>query len=151
MSITVWRITKPRRVSTAFDGEGARLFGGRWNSPGVRAVYTSGTAALALLEILVHAPVLPHYGLVPATFDESLIDTSITFSSLPANWNTSPAPTSLAAIGDHWVAAAKTLALRVPSAVIPSEWNYILNPAHAHFKSVRIGALIPLPVDPRLL
>ena len=77
MKRRAWRIVKAKHAATAFDGEGARLFGGRWNSPGTRMIYTSATLSLAALESLVHLspPVLFKYVAIPVEFDESLIET----------------------------------------------------------------------------
>jgi RES domain-containing protein len=151
--IGAWRIVKGRHAANAFDGEGARLLGGRWNSPGTRMVYTAGTAALAALEMLVHlnrVTTLPSYVLIRCDFAETLV-ADIDRKKLPAKWRSFPAPAALQAIGDDWVKRGSSAVLRVPSAVIEKESNYLLNPAHADFKRVAIGKPEPFDLDLRLI
>src|SRR3990167_9051926 len=95
-----WRLVKARLSAHAFDGEGARLHGGRWNSPGTKMVYTSQSAALAVLELLVHlnnSAVLSSYVLFAAQFDDRLV-TTLDRSRLPKHWRTFPAPRALQAL-----------------------------------------------------
>jgi RES domain-containing protein len=150
---TGWRIVKSRYASTAFDGEGARLYGGRWNSPGTRMVYTSSTISLAVLEVLVHlqeASLLSSYSLISADFDDALVE-RLERSRLPDGWRTYPAPSDLQRIGDDWVRSQRSVALEVPSVIVVRESNYLLNPAHPDFSSVVIGEPEPFTFDVRLL
>jgi RES domain-containing protein len=150
--LSAWRLVKHRYLAQAWDGEGARQFGGRWNSPGVPVVYTSETLALALLEVLVRlqsTKVLHGYSAVRCEFDEALIR-SVDVSGLPAGWERSPAPPELAAIGDEWFRNAASPVLRVPSAIVPLEHNYLLNPLHPEFPAIRLGTAVAFPIDPRL-
>jgi len=148
---SAWRLTKTRHLATAWDGEGARTSGGRWNSVGTAVVYTSATLSLALVETLVHVPsgVLPAYTAVPIEFDDSLVAVVDT-ADLPPNWKDQPAPPETRAIGDSWVGSSKSALLRVPSVVVPSEFNYVVNLRHPDFGRIRIGAPMPFPFDPRL-
>jgi RES domain-containing protein len=151
--IRAWRIVESRHAPDAFDGEGASLFGGRWNSPGTRMIYTSSTAALAILEMLVHlnrALALPSYVLIRCDFDDALVS-NIDRSLLPANWRSYPAPPQLQAIGDEWVKSGSSAVLKVPSAVIERESNYLLNPEHQNFSRVKIYDPEPLALDLRLV
>lgn len=151
--IESWRIVKSRHAAAAFDGEGARLLGGRWNSPGTRMVYTSATVALAALEMLVHlgrGMTLPSYVLIACAFDKSLV-TPIDESRLPRNWRSYPAPVELQAIGDEWAKSAASAVMRVPSAVVDRESNYLLNPAHRDFAKIEIKAAEPFAIDLRLV
>jgi RES domain-containing protein len=149
--LSAWRLTKTKYLSTAWDGEGAKRSGGRWNSVGTTVVYTSATLSLALVETLVHVTsgLLAAYTAVPIEFEESLV-TTLEAKDLPANWKDNPAPAGTRAIGDDWTLAAKSAALRVPSVVVPVEFNYLLNPKHSDFGRVRIGVAMPFPFDPRL-
>jgi RES domain-containing protein len=152
MKTVVWRIVQRKFIKTAFTGEGARLFGGRWNSPGRAVFYATQSQALAALEILVHLDsekLLRHYLAIPVTIPQHLIE-RISPSSLPKNWRAYPAPHSTRAIGDAWLARAASPVLQVPSVVIPSESNLLLNPAHPLFSKLRIGKPIPFHFDPRL-
>jgi RES domain-containing protein len=151
--ISGWRIVKARYAAMAFSGDGARLAGGRWNSVGTPVVYTAQSASLATLEIVVNlgsALALQPYVLIPCDFEEARI-TRVDVAALPANWRVFPAPPALASIGDSWATRKQSAVLEVPSAVIPSEVNYLLNPQHLDFAHVRIGAATPFPFDPRLV
>ena len=148
-----WRIVKQRHAENAFDGEGARLYGGRWNSPGVPAVYASESRALATLEVLAglqsNSP-LPSYILIPAEFDESIV-LAIGLDEVPADWRQSPPASSTRKIGDDWIARGDSAVLRVPSTLVQEESNFVLNPRHPDFSLIRIGEPEPLVMDPRLL
>ena len=148
----VCRLVKTRFASAPFDGEGARLFGGRWNHPGVRCSYASESAALAILEVLVHlhrAAQLDHYSICRATFDDALV-TRLPARDLSSDWRTFPAPASTRTLGDRWIAQGRGAVLRVPSTIVPSEFNYLMNPAHPDFRKVRVLPATPFEVDPRL-
>ncbi|HEY3935007.1 MAG TPA: RES family NAD+ phosphorylase [Gemmatimonadales bacterium] len=143
-----------RRGHRALDGEGARLYGGRWNSPGVPVVYTSSTIALAALEYLVHldqaeAP----RDLVATRLDlpDDLAIATVATESLPTRWYRYPAPVACRKAGDAWLAAGKTAVLRVPSAPVPEEWNYLLNPRHQDFHLIRRAGSRTFAFDDRLL
>jgi RES domain-containing protein len=150
--VVAWRIVKRRLARTAFDGEGARRFGGRWNSKGVAVVYLAQSQSLAALEILVQIdspPLLEHYAALPVSIDPNLI-TRIDTSSLPKNWKTYPPPKRIRAIGNDWVAAARSAVLQVPSVIVPLESNYLLNPHHPDFPKLKIGKPVRFTFDPRL-
>jgi RES domain-containing protein len=145
-----WRIVKEKHAATAFSGEGARLYGGRWNSVGTSLVYTSGSKALAALESLVHLnpPVIFRYVAIPIEFDGSLVEKVTT---LPSDWTQEPPPPATRNIGDLWAKAARSALLELPSVIIPGEPNYLLNPAHPDFRKIIIGKPEPFTFDPRLL
>lgn len=151
--ITAWRLVKKKRASTAFDGQGSVLFGGRWNSPGVRVVYLSRTLSLGALENFVHLTATMAKGLLYATFevdlDEADIET-VAASSLPADWRNEPAPTSTQKIGDDWVAAGSSAVLSVPSVIVPKERNYVLNNAHPSFSTIAPTQMDDFSYDPRM-
>lgn len=151
--IKAWRIVKTRLAASAFDGEGARRFGGRFNSVGIPAVYTAGTRSLAILEMLVHIgdeQVLPSYSICLAEFEESLVE-RLNVKDLPANWQDDPPPPDLLALGDSWTASMKSAILQVPSVIVPNENNYLINPRHPDFHRIRIGPPVPFTFDERLL
>ncbi len=140
--ISGWRIVKRAFAKQAFDGEGARRYGGRWNSPGRPAVYLGGTPAVAALEVLAHNA---RPGLLATSFviiearlpEDSVMD--LDPSALPGSWN-DPADTSgTAAIGDAWLESRASLALRVPSAVLPLERNLVVNVHHPRFVDIEFG------------
>ena len=147
-----WRIIKEKHAATAFNGEGASKTGGRWNSRGVRMVYTSRTKALAALETLVHLnpPVPFRYVIFRAEFHNALVEVFPAIN-LPTDWNLEPPPPSAQQIGDVWVKTARSAVLAVPSVIISGEPNYLLNPAHPDFKKINIGKPEPFTFDPRLI
>jgi len=152
LSLTAWRIAKARHVASAFEGEGARRFGGRWNSKGNPMVYTAGSQALAVLEMLMHleaSDLLRHYRLIPVTFDKALVKV-LERTALPANWNRRPTPASVRAIGDEWIASNASAVLQVPSVVVPNESNYLLNITHRDFATLMIGKPQAFRFDRRL-
>jgi RES domain-containing protein len=153
MSVHVWRIVKAKHAVTAFSGEGAKAAGGRWNSPGAAVVYTAGSASLAMLEMLVHLGsqgLLKRYVLFEATFDESLVN-RLDAADLPKSWRKSPSPPTVQQVGDAWLAEGCSVVLRVPSVLVPTEWNYLLNPAHADFAEIAVGRKQFVRFDPRLV
>ena len=130
-----YRLVKKRWSEQAFDGEGARRYGGRWNSKGKRCLYLASTASLALLEIMVH---LDDYSLLADyTFYQMTIpDTSLLeldSDSLADDWDADPAPSSTAQIGDEWLGSLASTAIYAPSTIIPMETIILLNPAHPQY------------------
>jgi RES domain-containing protein len=151
LTLSAWRITKQKYAKTAFDGEGARLYGGRWNSPGTLMIYTSQSQSLAVLELLVHldAPeLLKKYILFEVWLPSSYVS-DFDLSNLPRDWKADPTPANVWAIGDGWAAGGNSAALRVPSALVPGESNFLLNPRHPDFSKLRIGKPLPFQFDPR--
>ena len=152
MTFTAWRITKRTRVRTAFSGLGARKYGGRWNSPGTNVVYAAQHQSLAALEMLVHlesAELVWKYVLIGVEIDEAYV-ADVSRSRLPRNWQTDPPRAELSLIGDQWAADAKTAVLRVPSALVPDESNFLLNPLHPDFGKLGIGKPVSFRFDSRL-
>ena len=146
-----WRLTTARFADTAFSGDGARRFGGRWNPKGTAVVYTACTLSLAMLEMLVQdQPLRARYVAVPADIPDDLATERIDPADLPADWRDPAARDTLRRIGAEWVRRQDTAILAVPSAVIPIETNYLLNPAHPDFGRVGIGAPELLEADQRL-
>ena len=148
----LWRLTKARHLGTALDGEGARLFGGRWNSPGRRAVYLSEGLSLAVLEVLVHTDVstAPAHVALPLELPDGVPVTELAPARLPPDWRAPEAPSSTRALGDAWLAARETAFLRVPSVIIPEEFNVVLNPEHPDAGRLVRGKPAPFSFDPRL-
>ena len=151
--IRALRIVGAAFAAAAFSGEGARRAGGRWNSPGTAIIYTAGSEALAILEMLVHLQsqeLLKRYVLFEVIFDETLL-TVADVAALPQTWRESPPAPALQQVGDAWIASAGSAILRVPSVMVPTEWNYLLNPAHPDFQQITIGPKQPVRFDPRLI
>ncbi len=150
---TGWRIVKRRHADQAFDGEGARRHGGRWNSPGTTMVYTSQTASLAVLEIMVHlqrSGMLPRYALVAAHFAATQV-TRLDRARLPKSWRAYPPPPELQAVGDEWARDGTSLVLEVPSALITHESNFLINPHHPDVPALTVDPPAAFELDLRLL
>jgi len=147
----VWRLA--RAVHRALDGRGAQRAGGRWNSPGVPVVYTSGTLSLAVLELLVHTD----RDLVPGDLRAFEIEVgSVTprildVARLPADWRDIPNHPACRAAGDEWLRQGRHLLLGVPSAIVPEELNYLINPTHTKAARVRTVRARSFSFDKRLL
>ncbi len=149
----VWRLCRARHSPTAFDGEGARLYGGRWNHKGLPVVYASATLSLAVLEVLVHhrVPIPPHeFVALTAEIPVRLKLETVSVQDLPADWRADPAPVRLQEIGSEWLQRASSLVLAVPSALIEQEFNYLINPRHSDFAHLSINAPIAFSFDGRL-
>lgn len=149
-----YRIVQSHLTGSAFSGEGARLYGGRWNSPGTRMVYTAESRALAALEMLVHLSseqVLNHqYSLIPVHFPESLVKRLEDLGKVPPDWQAQPAPNSAKEAGDNWLGGRTSCILSVPSSIISSERNYLLNPEHPDFAKIEMGKPERFVFDERL-
>ena len=151
--LSAWRIIRATHVKSAFTGEGARVYGGRWNSPGTGVVYVSEHESLAALELLVHlTPLSPSakYLSFRLEWDDKLTE-YFPAKNLPPNWNAEPPTFETMQIGDDWLRAANFVALAVPSVLSTSEMNFLLNPKHADFKRIKISLPIEYRFDSRLL
>jgi RES domain-containing protein len=146
------RIVREKHLATAFSGEGAAEFGGRWNLPGTRMAYTSESQSLAALELLVHLnpPVFFKYKSIQIQFDESLA-VRLSPDELPPDWTAEPPSLLTQRLGSQWVSESRSVILAVPSAIIPTETNYLLNPLHMDFPQIRIEAARDFAFDARLL
>ena len=148
---TVWRVVTQRYADTAFSGEGARLYAGRWNPKGLAMVYTAQTQSLALLEMLVQdAPLHARYVMIPARVPEQIV-VHIDQTILPADWRELSARNDLQQIGATWIHAGTSAVLAVPSAVVPAEFNYLINPAHPDYALLEIGTRTEWLTDQRLM
>ena len=150
---SAWRLTKTKFAGEPLSAEGARLYGGRWNSPGVSVVYFAESISLAVLEVLVHLQatrILDSYSLIRIDFDASVVRTMVG-DTLPSTWADFPAPRELQALGDAWVESSASALLRVPSCIVPLEHLLLLNPEHADCSQLAVSGPIPFHLDPRLL
>ena len=148
----LFRISRDKYIRD-LSGEGARLLGGRWNPKGVPVIYTSTHESLAALETLVHSPIanLPDdLKIATLNIPEDLQIKEVNRNSLPDLWHKFPAPPSLKTIGEEWIKTGKYLGLMVPSAVIPSESNVLLNLHHDASDAIHIENIRPFSFDSRL-
>jgi RES domain-containing protein len=152
----VWRLCRAPYAAEAFSGEGARRFGGRWNSRGVPMVYTSTSLSLAAIELFVHlepgqAPGDLVY--LSATLPEGESGRTLESADLPpAWWTDSPAAGAATAreLGDAWIRERSSLAMMVPSVPIRAEWNVLLNPVHPRMSELQIEPAQPFVFDARM-
>lgn len=145
----LWQLIKPE-YAPGLDGEGARLNGGRWNNPGVAAVYSASSLALAALEVLVNLPpdqrrkgAVPDYVAICLEIPDGMIDDPGHPAGLPEDRSRQ--------IGDEWLRAMSALGLRVPSSVVQLEHNIVLNPRHPAMAGVQVTLTEPFQFDDRLL
>lgn len=154
--IEAWRLAAPERSRTVEDmlsGDGPYRYGGRWNSPGRRAVYLGGSLALASMELLVHlrAPdVLQSYRRLRVRIPEELTK-GVDAQELSPGWAAPGLHPGTQRIGDRWLDSLESAVLRVPSAVVIGEVNYILNPAHSCFCHIQPGKIADFRYDSRIL
>jgi RES domain-containing protein len=148
-----WRLVPEDQAATPFDGEGARLFGGRWNSVGVPMVYASEHQSLAALELRVHIDrtrMRRRYKCFVFRFDKQLMSV-LPIAALPQDWMQEPPRPSLQLLGDNWVNSSASVILAVPSVIIPAELNFLINPRHTDFAKLKIEEPTDFAFDPRLL
>ncbi len=133
----VFRITG-RKYAGDLSGFGAAAYGGRWNKKGSPVLYTGENKEIALLETIVHTPpmLIPKLDILILEIPDDSIS-EITIDQLPANWKLYPAPTILSEMGERWIKEGSTLALKVPSCIIHSAHNYILNCKHHDYAKVK--------------
>jgi len=150
----VYRLTLEKHTRDPDDlltGEGARLYAGRWNHKGTALVYAASHVSLAVLEALVHSETLPaNMVLVAYDLPETPAPGVRWPASLPRNWAAYPFPKATQDIGTAWAKSRAQLALRVPSAVVPHEMNWLLNPHHTAIATVKATVLGPFSFDGRL-
>jgi RES domain-containing protein len=148
---TVWRITTRRFASQAFSGEGARLYGGRWNRVGQAVVYTAENRSLALLEMRVQdEPLRANYLLLPFHLPVTVSLETLDGNVLPKDWRTHAGREVLQSLGGEWLRQLRSCVLAVPSSVMPAELNFLINPLHPDFKHITLGDPEMLETDMRL-
>jgi len=147
----VYRAVKAKRAND-LSGYGASLAGGRWNHKGTSVIYTSGTPELALLELTVHldAIKIPKSIVITEIEIDSRSFIQMDPSTLKSNWPANPYPNALPDFGTQWVDSQRSLVLKVPSAIMPLSFNYIINPRHVDITKVKVTAQHPVNYDPRL-
>lgn len=149
----VYRIVKTRYIN-GLSGNGAGIYGGRWNHNGTKMVYASESRSLATVEYLVHVPlsfVPTNLSLATLQIPNGITQKKIKTSDLPNNWRKHPAPLMLAEIGTKWATKKESLLLRVPSAVVEHEFNILINPLHPEIQHISIFQIERYFVDNRLL
>ena len=148
----VYRLSK-KLFAHDLSGKGAALAGGRWNSKGIPILYTSSSRALCTAELAVHLPL----GITPTDFviiaihiPDTLTVSKIPDAKLPERWNEYPYSIATQKIGNEFVKKGRSAILRIPSAVVEGDYNYLINPFHAAAIKIRIKEIKPFHFDPRL-
>ena len=150
----VWRFCRRPFAHKPLSGTGGLHASARWHSAPRLIVYASESLALASLEVLVHLDLdLPPNDLLALQIDipASVSLTDLPLADLPRNWRRHPAPRSLPKLGDAWLDGGESAVLRVPSALIPSEFNYLINPLHSDARLITVVARSRYAFDPRLI
>jgi RES domain-containing protein len=136
------------------SGYGAKLYGGRWNSVGKAMLYTSCSPSLAMLEFVCNTSGIAQVkqtSLLTLQLPDSIDYETISLNDLPDDWQKVPTPDSMRKIGDRWLNANKIVGLKVPSAVMPVEFNFLINPAHKDFLKLVVDNVVPMNVDNRVI
>ena len=148
----VFRLSK-KKYSQELNGKGASKSGNRWNSKGTEIIYTAESRALAMAEVAVHLTLatLPNdYVMIEIEVPDKIKIKKIDQESLPIDWNNHPPNITAQKIGDNFIDSADECVLKVPSAVVPGDFNFLINPLHKEFKKIKIVSLVNFPFDIRL-
>jgi RES domain-containing protein len=151
--VQAFRIAKTRHIRD-LSGIGAMLHGGRWNRRNIPVVYASENRSLATVEFLVHVSlsIVPNdLSIACLEIPDNVVSEQISINDLPENWWEYPAPPELAKLGSEWALEKRSLLLRVPSVVVPNEFNILINPRHQEIYTVTISRVERYTFDSRLL
>lgn len=148
----VYRLTKTSYIND-LSGEGARLFGGRWNKKGIPLLYFSEHLSLCVLELLTRLDfefITTDYSFLEVEVPSSLILNLNKPEIITEKWRANPPISSTQDYGTNWLLSQKSLALKVPSAVLPNESNFLINPNHKQFSRIKIIKKTILDLDSRM-
>jgi len=148
----VFRLSK-RKYSKELNGKGAAKSGNRWNSKGTEIIYTAESRALAMAEVAVHltlATLPSDYVMIEIEIPDNIIIKEIILKELDEDWNNHPPNINTQKIGDEFIDSIKECLLKVPSAVVQGDSNYLINPYHTDFKKIKIIEITDFPFDKRI-
>jgi RES domain-containing protein len=148
----LYRLSK-RKYATQFNGKGAAKSNNRWNSKGTEVIYTAESRALAMAEVAVHLTIatLPKdFVMITIDVPKDLLIDIINIDTLDTNWNMNLPSSNTKKIGDHFIDAMQVCILKVPSAVVQGDFNYLINPHHKDFKKIKIVNITDFPFDRRI-
>jgi RES domain-containing protein len=148
----VFRLSK-RKYSKELNGKGAAKSGNRWNSKGTEIIYTAESRALAMAEVAVHltlATLPSDYVMIEIEIPDNIIAKELILKELDEDWNNHPPNSITQKIGDEFIDSIKECLLKVPSAVVQGDSNYLINPYHPDFKKIEIIEITDFPFDKRI-
>jgi len=148
----VFRLSK-RKYSKELNGKGAAKSGNRWNSKGTEIIYTAESRALAMAEVTVHltlATLPSDYVMIEIEIPDNIIYKELILKELDEDWNNHPPNSITQKIGDEFIDSIKVCLLKVPSAVVQGDSNYLINPYHPDFKKIKIVEITDFPFDKRI-
>jgi|SRR5690606_32439670 len=148
----VFRLSK-KKYSKDLSGKGASKSGNRWNSKGTEIIYSAESRALAMAEVAVHltlATLPSDYVMIEIDIPDDVQIKELELKDLPDNWNNHPPNISTQKIGDEFIASIDVCVLKVPSAVVQGDYNYLINPYHKQFKTIKIFEVKDFPFDKRI-
>lgn len=148
----VFRLSR-KKYAAELSGKGAAKSGNRWNSKGTEIIYTAESRALAMAEVLVHLslPMLPaDYMMLEIEIPDEISIKEIAIADLEEGWNSHPPRTHTQKIGDQFIRENDYSVLKIPSAVVPGDFNYLINPHHKKSKEIKVMDATPFPFDERL-
>ncbi|MHA7128874.1 RES family NAD+ phosphorylase [Algoriphagus namhaensis] len=148
----VFRLAR-KKYPIELSGKGAALFGNRWNSKGTEIIYTAESRALAMAEVAVHLSIanLPSdFVMLEIEVPDEVSKMSVELDRLSGGWNSFPHLRYTQLMGDDFILRGRSCILQVPSAVVPGDYNYLINPAHSDFHKISIVGQQDFPFDRRL-
>lgn len=148
----VFRLSK-RKYSKELNGKGAAKSGNRWNSKGTEIIYTAESRALAMAELAVHLTIatLPRdYVMIEIEIPNNIKVKELDLKVLDEDWNNHPPNSITQKIGDNFIDSIDECLLKVPSAVVQGDFNYLINPYHSDFKKIKIIEITDFPFDKRI-
>jgi len=148
----VFRLSK-RKYARDLNGKGAAKFGNRWNSKGTEMIYTAESRALAMAEVAVHltlASIPSDYMMIELEIPEPIKISTLQNEKLPLDWNAHPPGIHTQKIGDEFIDNGNTCVLKVPSAVVKGDFNFLINPHHKDLKKIKIISITDFPFDKRI-
>jgi len=150
----VFRIEREKYLNTTLSGTGAAMSKGyRWNSFNTKLVYTAESRALATLEVSVHLdlnedlPVDRYY--VEIEIPDNITMLEVHINDLPEDWNSKPPTMTTQTIGDDFIQYNEAAVLKVPSSIVPEEFNYLINPNHPDSRKIKVIRSYNMNLDTR--
>lgn len=148
----VFRLSR-KKYADDLSGVGAAKFGNRWNSKGIEMLYTAESRALAMAEVIVHlslASLPDDFMMIELDVPDAIEIEILEPKRLEINWNTNPPRSNTHILGDDFIHSRKLCVLKVPSAVVKGDFNYLLNPNHEDLKRIKIIEITDFPFDERI-